>query len=52
MEGNRLLYEYCAKRDVPHNRLTKIIVAMIPEGGGASERILATGQQNNVEARR
>lgn len=49
VEGNRLLYEYCAKHDVPHNRLTKIIVAMIPEEVAHLERILATGRTNGVE---
>lgn len=49
VEGNRLLYEYCEKRDVPHNRLTKIIVAMIPEEVAHLEKILATGRQNSIE---
>ena len=49
VEGNRLLYEYCAKHDVPHNRLTKIIVAMLTEEVARLERILATGRQNGVE---
>jgi L-2-hydroxyglutarate oxidase LhgO len=49
VEGNRLLYEYCAARDVPHRRLTKIIVAMIPEEVAHLERILATGLKNGVE---
>ena len=49
VEGNRLLYDYCEKRDVPHNRLTKIIVAMIPEEVAHLEKILAIGRQNGVE---
>ncbi|MEO8499501.1 MAG: NAD(P)/FAD-dependent oxidoreductase [Vicinamibacteria bacterium] len=49
VEGNRQLYEYCEKRDVPHKRLTKIIVAMIPEEVAHLERILETGRQNGVE---
>ena len=49
VEGNRLLYEYCEKYDVPHNRLTKIIVAMLPEEVPHLEKILATGRQNGVE---
>lgn len=49
VEGNRLLYEYCEMRDVPHHRLTKIIVAMIPEEVAHLERILATGRENGVE---
>ena len=49
VEGNRLLYEYCEKRQVPHNRCTKIIVAMIPEEVAHLEKILATGRTNGVE---
>jgi L-2-hydroxyglutarate oxidase LhgO len=49
VEGNRLLYEYCAKHEVLHRRLTKIIVAMIPEEVEHLERILATGRTNGVE---
>ena len=49
VEGNWRLYEYCAAREVPHRRLTKIIVAMIPEEVAHLERILATGQKNGVE---
>ncbi len=49
VEGNRLLYEYCARHDVPCRRLTKIIVAMIPEEIAHLERILETGRENGVE---
>lgn len=49
VEGNPLLYEYCQRHDIPHNRLTKIIVALVPEEVAHLERILATGRQNGVE---
>jgi L-2-hydroxyglutarate oxidase LhgO len=49
VEGNRLLYEYCEKHDVPCRRLTKIIVAMVPEEVAHLERILATGRTNGVD---
>jgi L-2-hydroxyglutarate oxidase LhgO len=49
VEGNRLLYEYCEKHDVPHIRSTKIIVAMVPEEVAHLEKILATGRSNGVE---
>ena len=49
VEGNRLLYEYCQKHEVPHRRLTKIIVAMVPEEVAHLERILVTGRANGVE---
>lgn len=48
VEGNRLLYEYCERHEVPHRRLTKIIVAMIPEEVAHLERILKTGHENGV----
>ena len=49
VEGNPLLYEYCERRQIPHSRLTKIIVAMIPEEVDHLERILKTGLQNGVD---
>ena len=49
VEGNRLLYEYCERHEVPYNRCTKIIVAMIPEEVAHLEKILATGKTNGVE---
>jgi L-2-hydroxyglutarate oxidase LhgO len=49
VEGNRLLYEYCEKHEVPYTRCTKIIVAMIPEEVAHLEKILATGKTNGVE---
>lgn len=49
VEGNRLLYQYCERHEVPHRRLTKIIVATAPEEVTHLERILATGRQNGVE---
>ncbi len=49
VEGNRRLYEYCERRDVPHRRLTKIIVAMVEEEVSHLERILRTGRENGVE---
>ncbi|MEO5761100.1 MAG: NAD(P)/FAD-dependent oxidoreductase [Vicinamibacteria bacterium] len=49
VEGNKLLYEYCARHDVSHVRTTKIIVAMIPEEVAHLEKIMVTGGQNGVE---
>ena len=49
VQGNRLLYEYCDRREVPYVRSTKIIVAMIPEEVAHLEKILATGRTNGVE---
>jgi len=49
VEGNRMLYEYCDRRDVPYNRCTKIIVAMIPDEVAHLEKILKLGRANGVE---
>ena len=49
VQGNRLLYEYCDRREVPYVRSTKIIVAMIPEEVAHLEKILVTGRTNGVE---
>jgi L-2-hydroxyglutarate oxidase LhgO len=51
VEGNRLLYEVCARHDIPHRRLTKLIVAMSPDEIPVLERIHATGTANGVELR-
>jgi L-2-hydroxyglutarate oxidase LhgO len=48
VEGNRRMYEFCRRHDVPHRRLGKLIVAM---GGGetpALESLLERGQANGV----
>ena len=43
VEGNRRLYELCARHDVPHRRLGKLIVARTDEEIPALERIFAPG---------
>jgi len=49
VEGNRLMYELCARRDVPHRRLGKLIVARTWEEVPQLETILAQGRANGVE---
>lgn len=49
VEGNRRLYELCARHDIPHRRLGKLIVAMRGEEQPALEKLLATGTANGVE---
>jgi L-2-hydroxyglutarate oxidase LhgO len=49
VEGNRMLYEYCDRRDVAYNRCAKIIVAMVPEEVAHLEKILKLGRANGVE---
>ncbi len=48
-EGNRLLYETCQKRDVPHRRTGKLIVAVNDEEGGELEAIRARAERNGVD---
>jgi L-2-hydroxyglutarate oxidase LhgO len=49
VEGNRLMYELCARHDVPHRRLGKLIVARTAEEIPALEKILKQGHANGVE---
>src|SRR5439155_7392374 len=49
--GNRQLYEICARKGVPHARVTKIITARTPEELSSLEQIRARGAANGVELR-
>jgi L-2-hydroxyglutarate oxidase LhgO len=49
VEGNRLLYEFCARHDVPHRRIGKLIVAMTEEERPVLDGLLARGRENGVE---
>jgi L-2-hydroxyglutarate oxidase LhgO len=51
VEGNRLLYELCARRGIPHRRITKIITATRGGEEGELERLLALGTRNGVTLR-
>lgn len=51
VEGNRRMYEICARHDVPHARVTKIITATTEAERGQLEGILARGTGNGVELR-
>jgi L-2-hydroxyglutarate oxidase LhgO len=48
-EGNRSLYEYCARKDIPHRRTGKIIVAV--EKGEEEDilRLQAQARENGVD---
>ena len=48
VEGRRLLYEYCAKHDVPHRRCGKLIVAQ-PDQVSELEDIRAKAVANGVQ---
>jgi L-2-hydroxyglutarate oxidase LhgO len=51
VEGNRRMYEICARHDVPHARVTKIITARTEDELPQLEQILARGSANGVELR-
>jgi L-2-hydroxyglutarate oxidase LhgO len=48
VRGRRLLYEYCERRSVPHNRLGKIIVAVEQAEAETLEAYLASATANGV----
>ncbi|MCE5207305.1 MAG: NAD(P)/FAD-dependent oxidoreductase [Chloroflexi bacterium] len=50
IEGNRLLYKWCKKHHVPHQRIGKFIVATNEEECADLERIGVTAEENGVEA--
>jgi L-2-hydroxyglutarate oxidase LhgO len=49
VEGNRRMYEICARHDIPHARVTKIITARTEEERPQLEQIHARGSANGVE---
>jgi len=51
VEGNHRLYDLCARHDLPHRRLGKLIVALRSEEVEGLERLLATGTANGVPLR-
>ncbi len=51
-EGNRLMYEFCAKHNVPHRRTGKLIVASDSREEKELYALLARGRANGVEGLR
>lgn len=49
VEGNSLLYEYCQRRNIPHKRLGKIIVAVNEGESPQVEALMRQGRENGVE---
>jgi len=52
VEGNRRLYEYCARHDVPHRRTGKLIVGAEAGDDAALDALLVRGRANGVEMER
>jgi len=50
--GSRMLYDYCAARQVPHQRIGKLVVATELADLPALERIAAQARANGVESAR
>lgn len=49
IEGNHLLYAWCEKHRVPHQRIGKFIVATNEEGCADLEHIKITAENNGIE---
>lgn len=49
VRGNALLYDFCARHDIPHKRLGKLIVAQSGEDS-ALEQLLASAQACGVDS--
>ncbi|MDI6688013.1 MAG: NAD(P)/FAD-dependent oxidoreductase [Desulfobacterales bacterium] len=47
-QGNRILYEVCKKRNIPHKRLGKLIVAANDDEAHELEQIKKRSEQNNI----
>ncbi len=47
--GKQLLYQYCADRGIPHQRLGKLIVAATPEQTAQLANISARARENGVD---
>jgi len=47
--GNRMLYDFCRSRDIPHQRLGKLIVAGDDQEMATLAALLATGRENGVD---
>lgn len=48
VEGNRLLYERCGERSLPHRRVGKLIVATSDDEVRVLEGLLVTGRKNGA----
>lgn len=51
-EGSKVLYSYCAERNIPHARCGKLIVGSGPNSTEGLEKILEQARANNVSSLR
>jgi len=49
VKGNKLLYEWCEKRNVPHRRIGKYIIAVSKDEVARLDGILLQGKANGVD---
>jgi L-2-hydroxyglutarate oxidase LhgO len=52
VEGNRLMYEFCARHNVPHRRTGKLVVASTTQEGADAVALQKRGEANGVEGLR
>src|SRR3984893_15588438 len=52
VEGNRLMYEFCSRRSVPHRRTGKLVVAAAAHEEAELEALERRGRDNGVEGLR
>jgi glycerol-3-phosphate dehydrogenase len=52
VEGNRLMYEFCAKHNVPHRHTGKLVVASATHEEAAMVALKKRGEENGVEGLR
>lgn len=52
VEGNKLLYDWCDKYDVPYSRTGKYIIALDTEQESSLYKLLKKGEENGVEGLR
>jgi L-2-hydroxyglutarate oxidase LhgO len=49
VRGRRLLYDYCAQKDIPHEKCGKLIIATCPDEEAELEWLRIQAEKNNVE---
>jgi L-2-hydroxyglutarate oxidase LhgO len=52
VEGNRLMYEFCARHNVPHRRTGKLVVASTAQEEADAAALQKRGEANGVEGLR